>query len=88
MSVDVTKLGQCAAFSQRHANEHNTFNFQLGTCGLYMLPACFDLKSAPALLQNSEIGVGVFKRTENSFYDQQTAPVIPPRVNLALGEFI
>ena len=80
VSVDVATLDQCAVFSQRQANMHNAFNFQLGKCGLYMLPA---------LRQNSEVGVGVFRRIKNLFNDQQTAPVNPPtRVNLALGECI
>ena len=86
--VDVTTLVQCAVFSQRHAEVHNAFNFQRGKCELYMLPPYFDLNSASALRQNSEIGVRVFRRIKNSFYNQQTAPVNPPRVNLALGEFI
>ena len=86
--VDVTTLVQCAVFSQRHAEEHNAFNFRRGKCELYMLPPCFDLNIASALRQHSEIGVRVFRRIENSFYNRQTAPVNPPRINLALGEFI
>ena len=86
--VDVTTLVQCAVFSQHNAEEHNAFNFQRGKCELYMLPPCCDLNIASALHQNSEIGVRVFRRIENSFYNRQTAPVNPPRINLALGEFI
>ena len=88
VSVDVTTLVKCAAFSQHHASEHIAFDLKQGKCVLYVLPACIDPNSTSTLLQSAEKGVWVFRKSTKSLYNQKTVPGIPPTINLALGEFI
>ena len=88
VSVDVTTLVKCAAFSHFHASEHIAFDLKQGKCVLYEFPACIDPNSTSTLLQRTEKGVGVFRKSNKSLYNQKTVPGIPPTINLALGEFI
>ena len=88
VSVDVTTLVKCAAFSHFHASEHIAFDFKQGKCVLYEFPACIDPNSTSTLLHRTKKGVGVFRKSNKSLYNQKTVPGIRPKINLALGEFI
>ena len=74
--------------SQHKASEHIAFDFKQGKYVLYALPACIDPNSASTLLQCTEKGVGVFRESNKSLYNQKTVPGIRPKINLASGEFI
>ena len=88
VSVDVTKLVKCAAFSKHLTSNHNGFDFKQGKCALYMLTVCIDLNSTSAQLLSTWIGVGIFRKTRNSLGAMKSVPANPPTLNLALGEFI
>ena len=64
-------LFNCAAFSQHKASEHIAFDFQQGKCVSHVLPECIDPNSASTLLQSTEIGVGVFRKSNNSLYKKR-----------------
>ena len=76
VSFDDTTLFKCVAFSQHKASEHIAFDFKQGKCVLYVLPACIDPNSASTLLQSTEKGVGVFRKSNKSLYNQKTVPGI------------
>ena len=85
-TTSVKSFNECAMWALHHYNMHDGFDYQEGTCHLYLFPVCMDLDNTSGFNKSSQ-DFGLFTNVRDALPQQRSYHFTQHTTfNLALGK--